>query len=69
VLSRGEKRDFLVTMVSYGDKFIRFPSEELLELCTKEQLLKINEHDNVEISEKCHSIRLILKANLMECYS
>ncbi|XP_055788765.1 uncharacterized protein LOC129861392 [Salvelinus fontinalis] len=55
-------------MASFVDEFIRFPSEELLELGTKEQLLKIAEYYKVEISDKRlkNSIRLILKANLME---
>ena len=55
-------------MASNVDEFIRFPSEELLELCTKEQLLKVAEHYKVEISDKCkkNSIRLLMKANLME---
>ena len=55
-------------MASYVDKFIRSPSEELLDLGTKEQLLKVAEHYKVEISDKHlkNSIRLILKANLME---
>ena len=55
---RGEERDtffvyLLVTMAFNVDEFIRFPSEELLELCTKEQLLEIAEHYQVEISDKC----------------
>uniref|UniRef100_A0A674B5F8 SCAN box domain-containing protein n=1 Tax=Salmo trutta TaxID=8032 RepID=A0A674B5F8_SALTR len=55
-------------MASNVDEFIRFPSEELLDLCTKEQLLKVAEHYKIEISDKRlkNSIRLILKANLME---
>ena len=59
VPSRGEEQDFLlllyllVTKASNVDEFIRFPSEELLELCTKEQLLKIADHYQVEISDKC----------------
>uniref|UniRef100_A0A8L0DMS3 ribonuclease H n=1 Tax=Oncorhynchus mykiss TaxID=8022 RepID=A0A8L0DMS3_ONCMY len=71
---RGRARFFfffcfvVVTMASYIDEFIRFPSEKLLDLGTKEQLLKVAEHYNVEISDKRlkNSIRLILKANLME---
>ena len=39
-------------MVSNVDELIRFPSEELLELCTEEQLLKIAEHYKIEISAK-----------------
>ena len=57
-----------VTMASYIDELICFPSEDLLDLGTKEQLLKVAEHYKVEISDKRlkNSIRLILKANLME---
>ena len=69
MLSRGEERElFRVTMASYVDEFIRFPSEELLDLGTKEQLLKVAEHYKVEISDKRlkNYIRVILKANLME---
>ena len=36
-------------MASNVDQLI--PSEELLELCTKEQLLKIAEHYKIEISD------------------
>ena len=40
-----------MTLGSNVDEFIRFPSEELLELCNKEQLLNIAEHYKVEISD------------------
>ena len=65
--AEGEEREYFVTMASYIDEFIRFPSEEL-DLGTKEQLLKVAEHYKVEISDKRlnNYIRLILKANLME---
>ncbi len=36
-------------MASVVDCFIQAPSETLLEQCTKEQLLKIAEHFNIEI--------------------
>lgn len=57
VLSRGESKIILflyvlLPLVCNVDELIRFPSEELLELCTKEQLLKITEHNKIEISDK-----------------
>jgi hypothetical protein len=72
VCSEGLSENFFfslsLTMTSNVDEFIRFPSEELLDVCTKEQLLKVAEHYKIEISDKRlkNSIRLILKANLME---
>uniref|UniRef100_A0A3B5QIF6 CCHC-type domain-containing protein n=1 Tax=Xiphophorus maculatus TaxID=8083 RepID=A0A3B5QIF6_XIPMA len=48
------------------DGFLRDPSEEGLERCIREQLLKIAEHFKLEVSDKRpkDSIRAIIKANL-----
>lgn len=45
-----------------------FLSEELLDHCTKEQLLKTPEQYDIEISDKClkERVKAILKSNLFE---
>ncbi|KAG8009741.1 hypothetical protein GBF38_010551, partial [Nibea albiflora] len=51
------------------EKFVQHPSEELLEQCTKEQLIKIAQHFSVEVEPKCtkDNLKSIIKANLQEC--
>ncbi|CAG5925684.1 unnamed protein product, partial [Menidia menidia] len=50
------------------DEFLREPSEEGLERCTREQLLKIAEHFQLEVGDKRSkdNIRAIIKANLTD---
>ncbi|KAG8008875.1 hypothetical protein GBF38_011412 [Nibea albiflora] len=51
------------------EKFVQHPSEELLEQCTKEQLIKIAQHFSVEVEPKRikDNLKSIIKANLQEC--
>lgn len=55
-------------MASVVDEFIESPSEEILNQCTKDQLLKIADHYKIEISATRlkDSVKSILKANLCE---
>lgn len=51
------------------EEFIRCPSEESLEQCTKEQLLKIVEHYSLDIGDKRLSkenVKAMLKSNLWD---
>ena len=50
------------------DDFFHSPSDHLLNQYTKDQLLKVAEHYEIEISDKRlkENIRAILKANLVE---
>ncbi len=50
------------------EEFISSPSEELLDLCTKEQLLKIAEHYDIDVSSNMLKERqkAILRSNLIE---
>ncbi len=50
------------------EAFCETPSEELLDGCTKEQLLKIADHYSVDISDKRlkDTVKSILKAKLYE---
>eukprot|EP00064_Thunnus_orientalis_P026426 superscaffoldBa00016751_g26939 len=54
-------------MASVED-FLRAPSEELLERCSREQLLKIAEHFKLEVGDKRmkENIKAIVKAYLTE---
>ncbi|XP_030294105.1 uncharacterized protein LOC115594274 [Sparus aurata] len=49
-------------------EFVKAPAEELLDKCTKEQLLKIAEHYDIDISDKRlkDTVKSILRANLSE---
>ncbi len=57
----------LCTMAEVAE-FVKAPSEEFLDRCTKEQLLKIADYYEVEISDKRlkDTVKGILKANLSE---
>ena len=48
--------------------FVKAPSEALLDKCTREQLLKIADHYQIEVGDKRlkDAIRSILKANLAD---
>lgn len=50
------------------DEFIASPSEELLDLCTREQLLKIAENYEIDVGDKRQKERVksVLKACLIE---
>ncbi len=54
-------------MVSVED-FVTCPSEDLLNVCTKEQLLKIAEHYEIDVGDKHlkDRVKAILKASLFE---
>lgn len=48
------------------EEFLRAPSEELLECCSREQLVRIAEHFNLDVGDKRmkENIKGIIKANL-----
>ncbi len=50
------------------EEFMRTPSEELLERCLREQLVKIAEHFKLDVRDKRlkESMRHIMKENLVE---
>lgn len=50
------------------EEFIASPSEELLDLCTREQLLKIAESYEIDVGDKCQKERVksVLKACLLK---
>lgn len=50
------------------DSFVQSPSEELLNCCKKEQLLKLVEHYDVDVGEKRlkEEIKGLLRAALVE---
>ena len=52
-------------MASVED-FVRSPSEDLLEQCTKEQLLKIAEHFQISDKRLKETIKHTLKGRLLE---
>ncbi|TKS65190.1 Retrovirus-related Pol polyprotein [Collichthys lucidus] len=56
-------------MDSIVEEFVQHPSGELLEQCTKEQLIKIAQHFSVEVDPKRTkgNLKSIIKANLQEC--
>lgn len=53
-----------VRMTSVAECFAS-PSEKVLDLCTKEQLLKIADHYDVDVGDKClkDRVKAILKVN------
>ena len=48
------------------EAFLKTPSEGLLERCTREQLVKIAEHFDMEVGDKClkDNMKTIIKENL-----
>ncbi|KAG7471700.1 hypothetical protein JOB18_048960, partial [Solea senegalensis] len=50
------------------DEFLKAPSEELLDHCSREQLLRIAEHFQLEVGDKRmkENIKNIVKANLVD---
>lgn len=54
-------------MASVED-YLRAPSEELLERCSREQLVKTTEYYELDVGDKImkENIRVIVKANLFE---
>lgn len=56
------------TMADIVEDFVQSPSEELLEQCTKEQLVKIAQHYSIEVEPKRtkENLKSIIKANLQE---
>ncbi|KAL7371523.1 hypothetical protein ABVT39_000330 [Epinephelus coioides] len=56
-------------MANIVENFIQSPSEELLEQCTKEQLIKIAQHYSTDVEPKGtkENLKSIIKANLQEC--
>ncbi len=50
------------------EDFVASPSEDLLNVCTKEQLLKIAEHYEIDVGDKHlkDRVKAILKASLFE---
>lgn len=56
-------------MANIVEDFVQSPSEELLEQCTKEQLIKIAQNYSIEVEPKRtkENLRSIIKANLQEC--
>lgn len=55
-----------VLMATLGESFIQDPAESLLDQCTKEQLLKVAEHCDIEIADKKikESVKTCLKEGL-----
>lgn len=58
----------VLVMASVVDEFLHSPSDHLLSQCTKDQLLKIAEHYDIDISDKRlrDNIKAILRANLLD---
>lgn len=54
--------------MSLVEEFIKAPSVELLEQCTKDQLVKLAEHFEVEFTDKClkKNIKVELKKKMVE---
>lgn len=60
-------KTFCLVMVGVED-FLKAPSEEVLERCSREQLVKTAEHFGTDVGDKRmnENIKSILKANLFE---
>lgn len=56
-------------MANIVEQFSQSPSDELLEQCTKDQLMKIAQHYSVEVEPKHtkENLKSIIKANFQEC--
>jgi len=56
-------------MANIVEELVQHPPEELLEQCTKEQLINTAQHFSVEVEPKRtkDNLNSIIKANLQEC--
>ena len=58
----------IVGSMASVEEFLKAPSEELLEGCSREQLVRIAEHYDLDVGDKRmkENIRNIVKANLID---
>lgn len=54
--------------MSLVEEFVEASSEELLKRCTKDQLIKLGEHFNIELTDKRlkDNIKFVLKTKMVE---
>lgn len=64
----GKVNHFVPSVMTTLEEFLRAPSEELLERCSREQLVRIAEHFRMDVSDRRlkENVKNILKENLLE---